>query len=99
MSVDGDRYDEVSAAVALWKITSNANLALPIILHELPQSDTKVGSGTLVNTLKDMGPRAKVAFPVLLDKLPWAADYHARRVITEALKAIDPEAADKAGIK
>jgi hypothetical protein len=46
-----------------------------------------------------MGPRAKVAFPVLLDKLPWAADYHARRVITEALKAIDPEAADKAGIK
>jgi hypothetical protein len=95
----GISYDRVSAAVALWRITSNESLALPVILSELPKHDYHTGKATPINALKDMGPRAKVAYPVLLSELSLAADDHERRFIIEALKSIDPEAADKAGLK
>lgn len=94
----GDGYARVAAAVALWRITSNENLALPVIMNELPTMD-KHSKQMPINALKAMGPRAKAAFPLLVSELPDAKDDIQRGIITDALKAIDPEAAAKAGIK
>jgi HEAT repeat protein len=94
----GDSYARMSAAVALWQITSNENLSLPVIMKELPAF--YINSIHLpANALKEMGPRAKAAFPLLLSELPRATDGYQRGTIINALKAIDPEAAAKAGIK
>jgi HEAT repeat protein len=94
----GDRYARMSAAVALWRITSNENLSLPVLIKELPSFD--INSIHLpANALEEMGPRAKAAFPLLLTELPRATDNYQRETITKALKAIDPEAAAKVGIK
>lgn len=94
----GDGYTRVAAAVALWRITSNENLSLPVIMKELPGIE-KHSKQLPINALKAMGPRAKAAFPLLLSELPLATDDFQRDLITNALKAIDPEAAAKAGIK
>ncbi len=94
----GDNYARVCAAVALWEITSNENLALPVIMRELPTFN-QYTKPIPINTLKAMGPRAKAAFPLLLSELPHAVDAEQGEVITNALKAIDPDAAAKAGIK
>jgi hypothetical protein len=88
----------MSAAIALWQITSNANLALPVIINELPKSDP-YNKQRPIKALEAMGPRAKAAFPLLVSELPLALDGSQRSMITDALKAIDPEAAAKAGIK
>jgi len=94
----GDGYARVAAAVALWHITSNENLSLPVIMNELPTMN-KQYKQMPINALKAMGPRAKAAFPLLVSELPRATDDFERGLITNALKAIDPEAAAKAGIK
>ena len=94
----GDSYVRVAAAVALWHITSNENLSLPVIMKELPTFNTR-SKQMPINVLREMGPRAKAAFPLLINELPIAADDIERGIINNALKAIDPEAAAKAGIK
>jgi HEAT repeat protein len=100
LMVIGDGYTRVAAAFALWRITSNENLSLPVIMKELPTLGKPLNNKQLpINALKAMGPRAKAAFPLLLSELPLAADDIQRGLITNALKAIDPEAAAKAGIK
>ncbi len=94
----GDGYARVAAAVALWHITSNENLSLPVIMNELPTFN-KNSKQMPIDALKEMGPRAKAAFPLLVSELPSAIDDFQRGIITNALKAIDPDAAAKAGIK
>jgi HEAT repeat protein len=94
----GKSYDRVSAAIALWRITSNESLALPVIMKELPSFD-KNSKHIPINGLKAMGPRAKAAFPLLVSELNDTQDAYLRGVITNAMKAIDPEAAAKAGME
>jgi HEAT repeats len=94
----GDSEVRVRAAVALWQITSNENLALPVIINELP-SFVANAKYIPINALASMGPHAKAVFPSLLNELPFAQDPYERGLITNALKAIDPDAAAKAGIK
>jgi hypothetical protein len=94
----GDGYARVSAAVAVWQITSNEIPSLTVIMNELPTFN-KYTKQIPINALKEMGPRAKAAFPLVLNELPLAEDTYQREAITNALKAIDPDAAAKAGIK
>jgi HEAT repeat protein len=98
LMVTGDSYVRVSAAVALWQITSNENLVLPVIISELPSFDKYVKQ-TPIDALKEMGPRAKAAFPLLVSELHCTEDAKLRGAITNALKAIDPDAAAKAGVE
>jgi hypothetical protein len=52
-----------------------------------------------VRALLEFGPNAKLAVPALVEFLN--ADDHStdRLLVTNALKAIDPEAATRAGVK
>jgi len=93
-----DSYGRVSAAIALWRITSNESVALPVIVNELPSFDKNMKQMP-IDALKAMGPRAKAAFPALVSELSRTEDARLRGAITDAMKAIDPEAAAKAGIE
>ncbi len=103
----GDGYQRIAAATAIWQITSNASLALPQLLTDLPGLDASIKL-LAIRTLGDMGPQAKGAVPLLLNE--WAqartgaASGRGRfrgplsvNDITNALQAIDPEAAVRPG--
>jgi len=49
--------------------------------------------------LQDFGPNAKSALPVLVEFFINAQDSSERSYAANALKAIDPEAAAKAGVR
>jgi len=90
-------YSRASAATALWHITSNVNLSLPVLMNELPTYDRN-SMPALIETLSEMGPLAKPAIPLLINELT-NADPRTLEMFTNALKSIDSEAAQKAGIK
>jgi hypothetical protein len=90
-------YARASAATALWHITSNANVSLPVLMNELPTYDRN-SMPTLIETFSEMGPLAKPALPLLVNELT-NSDPRTLEALTNALKSIDFEAAEKAGIK
>ena len=49
--------------------------------------------------LRDFGPNAKSALPVLVEFLSHAQDAIEKSYAANALKALDPEAAAEAGVK
>jgi HEAT repeats/PBS lyase HEAT-like repeat len=90
---DGDL--QWKAAFAIWQIDSNAAVALPVMIRQLPTSHEKWG---LISNLGWMGPAAKDAVPALERELD-GADTFLRTQITNALNRIDPAAAAKLGTK
>lgn len=84
--------DALGAAVALWRITGQTSLALPVILQ-------KSGEGSLsaIDTLGEMGPAAKAAVP-MLRRMAQGPDSLRQRSAAAALERIAPAAAS-AGIK
>jgi HEAT repeat protein len=92
-----NHYARASAATALWEITSNANLTLPILINEFPTyySGSKPA---IIQTFSEMGPLAKAAIPLLINELT-NTDPPTLTVLTNALKRIDLEAAEKAGVR
>jgi HEAT repeat protein len=92
-----DPYARASAATALWEITSNANFSLPVLIREFPTYD-RYGKPTLIQTFGEMGPLAKGALPILINELT-NTDSRTLETLTNALKRIDSDAAEKAGIK
>jgi hypothetical protein len=83
------------AAAAIWRIESNVESTLPVLLQELPASDEK---WNLIDVLGEMGPRASNAIPAL--ETEWKqADSYTRERITNAVLQIDPDAVAKLGIK
>ncbi len=92
-----DPYARACAATAVWQLTSNANLTLPVLISEFPTYD-RYSKPALIQTFTEMGPLAKPALPVLLNELT-NTDPRTLEPLTNALKRIDPEAAEKAGIK
>jgi HEAT repeats len=95
-----DTFTRLSAAAGLWRISSDQNLGLPIIIKELPTLDDDSGRFEVISYLAEMGPRAKAVFPMLVKEQSrplLLTNYHT--VIPYALKAIDPEAAAKLGVK
>jgi HEAT repeat protein len=103
-SADSDSYLRVNAAHAIWRISSNDSIVLPVIMTEMPALKTFLsnnGSGLTwiaLQTMKEMGPRAKAAFPLLLNELTNSDDDSRIRVL-ETMRVIDPEAAAEADVK
>lgn len=82
------------AIFALGKIHSDPKQVVPVLTNALNDSYLAARIYALI-ALKDFGPEAKVAVPVLVEYVK--ADSTTRS--SSALKAIDPEAAAKAGVK
>lgn len=90
----GDSYARVCAAGAIWQITSNENLSLPVLIAEMP-GFTPHGKHMPAGMLMSMGPRAKPAFPMLADQFSRYQELGVHEAISNALVAIDPDAAAK----
>jgi len=84
----------VLAARALWRIEANPDACLPALNSVLAGSDedTQVFAAQV---LAEMGPKAKPAVPALVQsvrKVTWKYYYE----IFDALRTIDPDAAERA---
>src|SRR6185436_4032113 len=84
----------VLAARALWRIDANPDTCLPALNSVLAgnDEDTQVFAAQV---LAEMGPKAKPAVPALVQsmrKVSWKYYYE----IFDALRTIDPDAAEKA---
>ena len=95
---ESNAYLRGQSAVAIWRITGNADTTLPVLLHEMPTTmeDSK---WDWIIALGEMGPRARAAVPQLRtelqqDRMQWVLDY-----VSNALRRIDPEAAAQAGVR
>jgi HEAT repeats len=84
-------------AVAIWRIDSDVEMPLPVLLKELPKVNVHSRWDPII-ALGEMGPRGKAAFPLLATQLTnsWA---EVRECATNSLVKIDPEAAAKIGVK
>ena len=94
----GASYFRGQAAVAVWRINSEAETALPVLLREMPGMSEHSKWDWLI-ALGEMGPRAKRAIPqlkseLMQDKEKWVLQY-----VTNALLKIDPQAAVNVGVK
>jgi HEAT repeat protein len=93
----GDRSGHVGvcAAEALWRVSGEAGRAVPALAARLGDPNSR---GAAVQALYRIGPKAKAAVPALL-----AAARDKNRLFREsvvmALRKIDPQAADKAGVR
>jgi hypothetical protein len=105
LATNGDAYQKLAAAAAVWRLTSNVEFCLPILVNEMP--NIQMGMKHLpADTLAEIGPRAAAAIPMLEKELkasgqtlqsPWNAEEPSS--IRHALLSIDPKAAAKLGIK
>jgi HEAT repeat protein len=84
--------DQLGAAVAIWRINSDTNTVLPVLLKWCD------GYLDAMNILGEIGPAAEAAVPFLLYRAK-GSDLLQQRSASAALKRIDPEAAAKAGIE
>jgi len=87
-----------SAAVAIWRIDSDVDTALPVLLEEIPRAD-EIPKWDWIVALGEMGPRAKQAAPQLAKELEQHHEKWFLNYVTNALKSIDPEAAAEAGVQ
>ena len=102
---DPDAGVRRDAVWALFEFASDAKVAVPMLANALQDPDSDVRRGA-VFTLKRIGPDAKLApgldvklaVPALVDFVNGPNDRLSKQWATDALKAIDPEAAAKAGV-
>ena len=97
---DPDLRVQVEAAHAIWKIEKQAGEVVPILENAavFEGSDRSGFRYPALSYLGQMGPAAKSAFPTLLKAWQERKDGNKAAMAT-ALKAIDAEAAAKAGVK
>ena len=93
---DPDRIVRFGTTVTLSRIHMRPELVVPVLARNL--SPTNVILPTTINALAAFGEAAKPSVPILLTFLNQENDY-VREAATNALKAIDPEAAAKGGVK
>jgi HEAT repeat protein len=87
-----------TAIFALGKIGTEPDRVVPVLMNALhdPRPDVRINA---VRALVQFGPKAKLAVPALVEILSNAQDGMQRSHAEYVLKAIDPEAAAKAGVK
>jgi HEAT repeat protein len=93
---DRDPAVRVRAAVALWRIEQRTRAPMALLIEAL-KDENYLDHAFVITTLEEMGPKAKVAVPALI-QLWNGADVGIRWAIVKAMKKIDPAAATKAGI-
>jgi hypothetical protein len=97
-ATNADQEVRFGAIYALGEIHAEPERVLPVLINALHDPASGVQHGA-VWALQYFGPDAKVAVPALAELLNAPYDYESRFAATNALKAIDPEAAAKAGVK
>ena len=95
---ESEGYLRGQSAVAIWRISGDVDITLPVLLREMPATmeDSK---WDWIIALDEMGPRAKAAVPQLKAELKQAHEQWVLNYVTNALRSIDPEAAAQAGIR
>jgi HEAT repeat protein len=94
-TTNGDWLVRFSAIESLGKVGAEPDRVVPVLLNAfLHDPDVKIVAAT---ALGEFGANAKPAVPALLEY--FSAPDAATNRIANALKAIDPEAAAKAGVK
>jgi HEAT repeat protein len=91
-----DRIVRWDTTVNLSKIHMRPELVVPVLITNL--SPTNFSLSTTIHALGSFGDDAKPAVPILLTFLNSEKGI-VREAVTNALKAIDPQAAAKAGIR
>jgi HEAT repeat protein len=94
---DEDAQVRVDAAGALWRVAKKADLAVPVLIKALAK-DSGADRYRAMFYLGKIGKAAHQAVPALLAVWKDPKDGQ-REQAAKALKAIDPKAAAKAGIK
>lgn len=84
----------VCAAESLWKVSSEADRAVPALAARLHEPSARDGA---VQALYRIGPKAKAAVPALLQAAK-TKDRLFKESVVMALKKIDPEAAAPFGM-
>ena len=97
-------YAREQAAIALWRINRDTNV-IPVLIAELESASEAPAYGRILTALREMGPSARAAVPVIIKTIkdqrgmPNNHGIDIRAVGLKALEEIDPEAATKAGVK
>ena len=97
LSNDPHLYTRMEATIALWRIERNVSATLPLLIDHL----SKVGENSkweIFEALAEMGSAAEDAVPAITADLK-SQSPEVRQRAAEALRKIDPEAADEAGMK
>jgi HEAT repeat protein len=81
----------IHAAGAAWRIGKDSGPAVQALVECLDRSQRPGVREAALETLAAMGPAAKAALPVLLERSQEGAPAE-RRAVREAIRAIDPEA-------
>ena len=91
LTTSRDRYTQMDAVVALWRIERRASAALPKLIGGLStiEQDT---TWQIFDALAEMGPQAKEAVPAISAHLN-SRDPLVRKRAAEALRYIEPAAA------
>jgi hypothetical protein len=98
LMTNGNNFQRLAAAFALWRIASNVSETLPVFIKDMAGYDRRSGFFP-ATALLEMGPRAQAAYPALVAEWGKRHDGLNEQTIAAALKAIDPEAAARDGIK
>lgn len=85
------------SAVAVWRIDSNVDTALPVLLRELPNNN-EYGKCEWLQVLGEMGARSEAAKSHLMRFLNEEQRDWVLECVTNALRAINDEAAVHAGL-
>lgn len=95
---ESNPYFRGTAAVAIWRISSDVDTTVPVLLRDMPGivEDSK---WDMIIALGEMGPRARAAIPQLQSELAksrqrWVLDH-----VTNALLKIDPAFFGEGGTK
>ena len=104
MMNDPDINNGTTAAIAVWRISGDVTNTLPLLMKGLTDSAHR-SKWHLIEALKEMGPQAKDAVPIMLDILSTPAPLvrgrpdpklvSVQRMIPEALAIIDPATAER----
>jgi hypothetical protein len=86
------------AAVAIWRIDSEVDTTVPVLLREMPRLSEHTKWDWII-ALGEMGPLAQSAIPqlrneLMLDREKWVLEY-----VTNALIKIDPARFGKVGLE
>jgi hypothetical protein len=97
-ATDADSRVRLYAVNALGEIRAEPDRVVPVLTKALRDLDSGVQTDAAV-ALGKFGSNAKLAAPALVGLLNAQSNSENSRVITDALKAIDPDAAAKAGVE
>lgn len=94
---EADDAERAAAALALGNIRADPQLVVPALMKCLTDKEG-LDNQSAIYALSRFGADAKAAVPLLI-KLLNDSDQYVRDAAKDALKAIDPEAAAKAGVQ